>query len=618
MRLYLRLIRRAWPYRWRLALSFGCMLLVSLLNAVSVASLQPIFDVLFGQGGTISLPPAVAGALGDLPARLLAAAGSDKIALLTWLAGFVLIVFLLRALVAFVDMYQSRWVAERVQADMREDIYSHLHTLSLAYFTRTPTGEVMARTTNDVSLIGVSIIDLFRNALREPFNILGLIVLMFLINWKLALLTLFVFPAALYPITQFGRKMRKRGGQVLQRYTELYALLQETIAGIRVVKAFGMEDYERGRFHAQNERVFRAVMRINLVDCMTHPVMEALGALGVAMGIWAGAYFVLASSLTPGGFLAFLGALGSLYQPIKRLSQVNNNIQQGIAGLTRIYALLDMRPEVVERPDAEVMPPFHDRVEFEGVQFGYEQDQPILADVSLTARLGELVAIVGASGAGKTTLVNLIPRFYDPTGGTIRIDGRDIRTLNLHSLRAQMGIVTQETILFDDTLLNNIAYGRTDIDPARVAEAARLANAHDFISALPEGYGTRIGERGVRLSGGERQRIAIARAILKDPPILILDEATSALDAESERVVQEALDRVMQHRTTFVIAHRLSTVVRASKIVVLDGGRVVEVGTHDELVALGGVYARLYELQFRAAVQAETGTRTTEGVNREA
>lgn len=352
MALYLRLLRRAWPYRWRIALSFVCMVVISALNAVTIASLQPVFDGLFGGSKQVSLPPAVAALLGDLPSRLSAYAQANRIGLLSWVVGFVLVVFLLRAGLSFLDMYQSRWVAERIQADMREDLYSHIHTLSLAYFTRTPTGEVMARTTNDVTMVGASVIDLFRNALREPFNILGLIALLFVINWQLAALSLFVFPAAIFPIAQFGHKMRKRGRQVLQRYTELYGLIQEAISGVRVVKAFVMEDYERERFRIQNERLFRAVIRINVVDCLTHPVMEMLGGIGVALGIWLGAYLVLSGQLTPGAFLAFLGALGSLYQPIKRFSQVNNNIQQGIAGLTRIYQLLDTRTEVVESPRA--------------------------------------------------------------------------------------------------------------------------------------------------------------------------------------------------------------------------------------------------------------------------
>jgi subfamily B ATP-binding cassette protein MsbA len=601
MSLYLRLVRRAWPHRWRIVVSLVCAVLASFLNAVSVASLQPVFDGLFGHGIGLSVPPAIAGLLGDLPARISAMAQANKLGVLTFVVVFVLAVFVLKGALSFVDGYQMKWVAERLQADLRQEVYSHLHTLSLSYFTRTPTGEIMTRTTNDVGMVGSSVTDLFRNAFREPLNMAGLIGLLFIINWKLALLSLVVFPAALYPIVQFGRRMRKRSGLVLQRYTELNSLLQETISGIRIVKAFAMEDYERARFRTHNERMFRALMRTSLVDCLTHPVMETLGAVGVVLAVWVGGYLVISGELTAGGFVAFLGALGSLYQPLKRLSQVNNNVQQGVAGLTRIYQLLDMRPDVQEAPGAAAIPPIRERIELVGVHFAYDADQPILADVSMTAAMGELVAIVGPSGAGKTTLVNLIPRFYDPTGGTIRMDGTDIRGVTLHSLRAQMGIVTQETILFDDTIHNNIAYGRSDIGPARVEEAARLANAHDFIAALPEGYQTRIGERGVRLSGGQRQRIAIARAILKDPPILILDEATSSLDAESERVVQEALDRVMERRTTFVIAHRLSTILRADKIVVLKDGSIVETGTHASLLARSGVYAQLYETQLRAA-----------------
>jgi subfamily B ATP-binding cassette protein MsbA len=329
--------------------------------------------------------------------------------------------------------------------------------------------------------------------------------------------------------------------------------------------------------------------------------METLGAFGVALVIAIGGYSALSGTLTPGAFVTFLAALGSLYQPLRRVSQVNNNVQQGIAALERIFHLLDSRSEVAEATDAVALPPFRDRIAFVDVQFAYAGDQPVLDGVSFEAKLGELVAIVGPSGAGKTTLVNLIPRFYDPTRGRILMDGADIRRGTLRSLRGQMGIVTQETILFDDTVYNNIAYGRRDVSPDQVEEAARLANAHDFILGLPDGYQARIGERGVRLSGGQRQRIAIARAILKDPPVLILDEATSSLDAESERLVQEALDRVMEHRTTFVIAHRLSTILRADKILVLKDGIIVETGTHTTLLAQQGVYAQLYELQLRVA-----------------
>ena len=596
---YLRLLRYAWPFRWRIALALLCAVLVSLLNAVSVGSLQPVFDGLFGSGNDLSLPPIIASAMGDFPARLAAYIKADKLWALTLLAGFVLTLFILKGALGFVDSYSMRWVAERIQANLRQEIYSHLHTLSLSYFTRTPTGEVMARTTTDVGVVGGSVTGLFRNAIQEPLTLLSMVTLLFIINWQLALLSLVVFPVALYPIFQFGRRMRKRGGQLLQRYTELSTFLQETIAAIRIVKAFGMEDYERERFRRQNEGVFKSLMHISLVDCLTHPVMETLGAIGVVLAIWAGGYFVISGRLTAGGFVAFLAALGSLYQPIKRLSSVNNNIQQGIAGLIRIFELLDTRSEVPEDPQAVPLALIRDRIEFRGVRFAYEPGQPILEDVRFEAKPGELVAIVGPSGAGKTTLVNLIPRFYDPTLGAILIDGADIRRVTLRSLRAQMGIVTQETILFDDSVHNNIAYGRRDVSTARVQEAARLANAHEFIQALPEGYETRIGERGVRLSGGQRQRIAIARAVLKDPPILILDEATSSLDAESERLVQDALDRVMEHRTTFVIAHRLSTILRADRILVLKDGTIVETGTHSTLLARRGVYAHLYEAQLR-------------------
>jgi len=490
-----------------------------------------------------------------------------------------------------------RYVAEGVQRDLRNDLYAHLQTQSLGFFVHRSTGEIMSRLTSDVESLGDASTELFRNALREPLNIIALIALLFLIKWQLALLSLLVLPVAILPIVKFGAKIRRRGTRVQEWRARLNTILQETVSGVRIVKAFGMEEYEKRRYWDASDQVFTSIMRIWRVDALTSPVLEVLGSVGIIVAVWVGGYLVFTRSLTPGAFMAFLGALVSLYQPVKRISQINNIIQKGMAGAARVFELLDLRAEVTERPDAEVLGRMQEGVRFHNVSFAYGSDRVVLQGVSFSAKLGEIVAIVGSSGAGKTTLVNLIPRFYDPILGMITIDGREISRVTVRSLREQMGIVTQDTILFDDTVLNNIAYGQRDVLRDKVVEAARIANAEQFIEALPEGYETRIGERGVRLSGGQKQRIAIARAILKNPPLLILDEATSALDAESEWLVQEALDRLMENRTTFVIAHRLSTIIRADRILVLDAGRLVEQGTHAELMARGGVYSRLYQSQ---------------------
>lgn len=509
-------------------------------------------------------------------------------------------VTVIKGICAFAGTYSVNFIGQSVVRDLRNKLYDRIIRQSMAFFSENPTGQLMSTVVSDIERIQDAVSHVTAALLKQSFTLIFLLAFIFYVDWRLALASLIIVPFIVWPSANIGRYIRKHSRKSQDKMADLNNILQETISGIRVVKAFGMEGFEGNKFKGATKRLLKTNLRWVRAHAVTQPMMELLGAVTIAAALFYARNEIVHHVQTTGAYVAFFYALIKMYEPIKRLTGVNNSLQLAVGASERVFEVLDAQTEVVEKPAAARLAPFARELAFEDVEFSYG-DAVILQGVNLRISKGEVVAIVGSSGAGKTTLANLIPRFFDVTGGRLLFDGCDVRDVTLASLRSQISMVTQEVVLFNDTVLENIAYGQSGVSQRAVEEAARAALAHDFIMEMPEGYRTIIGERGQRLSGGQRQRIAIARALLKNSPILILDEATSSLDTESEMLVQKALVNLMAGRTVLVIAHRLSTVRRADRIVVIDRGCISETGTHEDLVLRGGLYQRLHDLQFADA-----------------
>jgi subfamily B ATP-binding cassette protein MsbA len=573
-----RLFAYARPYRGRLVSAFFGMIVYAVGSAGLAALLRPIFDNV-------------------LPSQ-------QQVAFIAW---SIVAVYLLKGVGSYISSYLMADVGQRVVMDLRNQLYRHILGQSVGFFAHGATGRLVSRINNDVGQVQQAVSETAGDLARESLALVGYAALLFYYDPRLTIVCLTGAPLIVYPLIRLGQRVRRSTRRSQEALEQLSHLSAESFSGHRIVKAFGTELHEAQKFNRAGYQLFRTNMKVTAALSSLPPLMELIGGIGMAAALWYGSRQISIGRLTPGQFASFFGAVFLMYGPAKKLSRVNANLQQAIAASERIFEMLDTHSEVVEQSDAAALAPFRHLIEFRDVGFGYSKGSgTILRDVSFTVRAGQMIAIVGKSGAGKTTLVNLLPRFYDVSSGGVLIDGVDIRSVSLASLRHQVGIVTQDTVLFDDTIASNIAYGSPGASASRIEAAARAANAHNFIVKLEKKYEAVIGERGQRLSGGERQRLAIARALLKNAPILILDEATSALDSESELLVQDALANLMLNRTSFVIAHRLSTIRRADAIIVLEHGAVVEIGRHDDLLGRAdGVYATLYQMQLLEGRKAE-------------
>jgi len=597
VRTYLRLFRFALPYKWKLMGALACMVVLAGATAAYVNLLGPALDFLFtGRMTSASQLAKLLPAKIDLVGFL---SRVDRRQMLAILPLVIVIMALVKGLAFFGQFFLMQVVSQRLIADLRRALFNRLVTLPPAFYAKRHSGDLVSRFSQDVSMVQNAITEAIATYLRDGLTVIVMLTNCFILDWKLSLMVFGAMPGILIPVMRISKRIRRSTGDSVATLGYIVEIVIEALAGIRVVQAFGMEKWESERFREATRRLLKLERRIAAIRGFSSPLMEVLAALGLGAAIWWVGARILAGQLQAGQFFSFVAAVLLLYTPMKQLGRVGQLAIFGAAAGERVFEILDAKSSVPDN-GTEELPPFREAIRYEKVTFSYG-DSPVLHEIDLTIRKGEVVALVGSSGGGKTTVSNLLPRFWDPVSGRILIDGKDVRDVTLASLRAQLAIVTQETILFNDTVRANIAYGRPDIPQSEVEHAARMAQAHDFILQLPQGYDTPVGERGVRLSGGQRQRLAIARAFLKNAPILILDEATSALDAESEREVQRALESLMEleggrHRTTLVIAHRLSTIRHADRIVVLSEGRVVESGRHHELVALGGEYARLWKI----------------------
>lgn len=617
MKTYFRILNYVKPYWRRLLFTFVFSFLFALFNGISVYLSIPLLDTLFQESsrGTILndqseesvssslLPDWIENIKDDITKSFndIVMTG-DKLDVLINICIVILLAFLLKNIFGYLQVYIMAYVENAAMKDLRDDAYKHLHKLPISYFKKERVGNLISRFTNDITRVQESIGATFNSLVKEPLTIIVFLAMALSISWQLTVFAIVILPISMIFIVWIGLKIRRQSSLTQSKLADITSVLQETISGVKVVKAFGMEQFENNKFFTETKNYLKLVLRIARVMYAASPITELISVLvGVIIIYYGGVQVLQAGTLSASQFMGFLIVIFQLMRPIKDLSTVNNRIQEASAAADRVFEILDTVPDIKDADDAVELKSFNETISFKDISFKYEESEEwVLNNINFNVKRGEIIALVGPSGGGKSTLVDLIPRFYDPLSGEILIDGINIKKFSIHSLRRKMGIVTQETFLFNATVRQNIAYGLEECPMDKVIEAAKAANAHNFITEMPKGYDTIIGERGLKISGGQRQRLTIARAILKNPEIMIFDEATSALDNESEILVQEAIERMMTNRTTFVIAHRLSTIRNATMILVIDRGEIIQRGTHEELINDDkGLYKKLYEMQFR-------------------